>query len=49
MEVHEHIKGGHNLLNKITEMLTNKEFQVRKDLDGRFSLMGVYMLYAKRP
>jgi len=49
MEVHEHIKGGHNLLNKITEMLTNKGFQVRKDSDGRFSLMGVYMLYAKRP
>lgn len=48
MEVHEHIKGGHNLLSKLTKLLEEKGFRVKQDLDGRFSLMGVYMLYAKR-
>jgi len=48
MEVHEHIEGGENLLNTLAEMLEDKGFQVVKGLDGRFSSMGVYMLYAKR-
>ncbi|HUX98659.1 MAG TPA: FkbM family methyltransferase, partial [Candidatus Deferrimicrobium sp.] len=48
MEVHEHIEGGENLLNNLTEMLEDKGFQVNKGLDCRFSSMGVYMLYAKR-
>ncbi|MFW9866442.1 MAG: FkbM family methyltransferase [Candidatus Thorarchaeota archaeon] len=48
MEVHEHIEGGKNLLNKLAEMLKNKGFYVTKEKHGRFSLMGVYMLYAKR-
>jgi len=48
MEVHEHIEGGENLLNNLTEMLEDKGFQVNKGLDSRFSSMGVYMLYAKR-
>ena len=48
MEVHEHIEGGKNLLNNITKMLEDKGFHVKKEKEGRFSLMGVYMLYAKR-
>ncbi|NVM46378.1 MAG: FkbM family methyltransferase [Candidatus Lokiarchaeota archaeon] len=48
MEVHEHIQGGKNLLKKLSKMLEEKGFQVKKGLDSRFSLMGVYMLYAKR-
>ncbi|MHA2287257.1 MAG: FkbM family methyltransferase, partial [Promethearchaeota archaeon] len=48
MEVHEHIEGGKNLLNDLSKMLEDKGFQVMRDIDGRFSLMGVYMLYAKR-
>ena len=48
MEVHEHISGGKNLLKRITDILKNKGFQVKTDLNSRFSLMGVYMLYAKK-
>ena len=48
MEVHEHIERGSNLLDNITKMLEDKGFQVKKEKEGRFSLMGVYMLYAKR-
>ncbi|NVM17228.1 MAG: FkbM family methyltransferase [Candidatus Lokiarchaeota archaeon] len=48
MEVHEHIEGGKNLLNKLAELLEDKGFNVKKEVNSRFSLMGVYMLYAKR-
>jgi FkbM family methyltransferase len=48
MEVHEHIEGGENLLNNLTEMLEKKGFQVVKGLDSRFSAMNVHMLYAKK-
>jgi len=49
IEVHEHIEGGNHLLHRITKMLEDKGFHVEKEEDGRFSLMGVYMLYAIRP
>ena len=49
MEVHEHIEGGNNLLNILIELLEKKGFRVVKEIDGRFSLVGVHMLYAKRP
>ncbi len=48
MEVHEHIEGGSNLLNKLSNLLEDKGFNVKKEEESRFSLMGVYMLYAKR-
>ncbi len=48
MEVHEHIEGGKNLLDKLGDMLEEKGFHVIKEKNSRFSLMGVYMLYAKK-
>jgi FkbM family methyltransferase len=48
MEVHEHIEGGEDLLNKLGDMLEHKGFSVMKERDSRFGLMGVFMLYAKR-
>ncbi|MHA1718654.1 MAG: FkbM family methyltransferase [Promethearchaeota archaeon] len=48
MEVHTNIKGGENLLEKITNLLKSKEFNVIFDKEGRFSATGVYMLYAKK-
>jgi hypothetical protein len=48
MEVHEHIKGGNDLLNKLGKMLEGKGFSVEKERNSRFSLMDVHMLYAKR-
>ena len=48
MEVHEHIKGGENLLNELKELLERKDFTVFLDKDGRFAKMGVFMLYAKK-
>ena len=48
MEVHEHIEGGNNLLNKLSNLLEEKGFSVKKEEESRFSMMGVYMLYAKR-
>lgn len=48
MEVHEHIEGGENLVEEITELFENKGFRVRiKENDPR-TKMGVYMMYAKR-
>ena len=50
MEVHEHIVGGENLLNNLSEMLENKGYSVKRGSDNMYSLkIGVYMLYAKRP
>ena len=46
MEVHTHIKGGENLLDEIVKLLKEKAFQVDVDLDSRFGIMGVFMLYA---
>jgi FkbM family methyltransferase len=48
MEVHTHIKDGENLLEEIVELLKEKSFQVEVDLDGRFGIVGVFMLYAKK-
>ena len=48
MEVHEHINGGEDLLNRLGEMLEHKGFNVKKERDSRFGSMGVFMLYAKR-
>ena len=48
MEVHEHIEGGKDLLNKLGDMLEHKGFNVMKERNSRFGLMGVFMLYAKR-
>ena len=48
MEVHTHIKGGENLLNDIIDMLKENEFDVKEEIDSRFGVMGVYMLYAKK-
>lgn len=48
MEVHEHIEGGKNLLNKLSEVLENNGFNVIREKDSRFGLMGVFMLYARR-
>lgn len=48
MEVHTHIKGGENLLKDIIAMLKEKEFDVKEEIESRFGLLGVYMLYAKK-
>lgn len=48
MEVHEHIEGGKDLLNKLGDLLERKGFSVMKERNSRFGSMGVFMLYAKR-
>ena len=51
MEVHEHIEGGENLMNEMIELLESKGFKTYRGIIGPpnyDSLMGVYMLYAKR-
>lgn len=48
MEVHEHIKGGDNLLNEIIEFLENKGFEVIIGEENLSTRLGVYMVYAVR-
>jgi len=48
MEVHEHIKGGENLLKKISESLKKRGFEIDIGKESRETKMGVYMLYAKK-
>ena len=47
MEIHTHIKGGENLLDKIKSLLKSKDFDFEVDMDSRFAFGGVFMLYAK--
>ncbi len=46
MEVHEHIKGGENLLSEIIELLESKEFEVTTGEENLSTRLGVYMVYA---
>jgi len=48
MEVHEHIKGGKNLLNEIIDLLERENFEVKLGEEDLSSRLGVYMLYAKK-
>ncbi|MCP4760308.1 MAG: FkbM family methyltransferase, partial [archaeon] len=48
IEVHTHITGGRNLLKEIIELLESKKFKTEVGEESRESIMGVYMLYAKR-
>lgn len=48
MEVHTNAKDSENLLEEITSLLENKSFTVFQVKDGRFSVTGVYMLFAKK-
>ncbi len=48
MEVHEHIKGGENLLKEIIELLENKDFEVKLGEENLSTRLGVYMVYAKK-
>lgn len=48
MEVHTHIKGGRNLMQEITELFEDKGFTVEEGEESRETLMGVYMLYARK-
>ena len=48
MEVHEHIKGGENLLNKIIKLLETKDFDVKIGEENLSTRLGVYMIYAKK-
>jgi hypothetical protein len=48
MEVHEHIKGGENLLNEIIELLESKNFKVKIGEEDLSARLGVYMVYAKK-
>jgi len=48
MEVHEHIKGGEGLLNRINKILESKNFNTVLEKEGRFAKMGVFMLYATK-
>ncbi|TXT65968.1 MAG: hypothetical protein BAJALOKI1v1_350011 [Promethearchaeota archaeon] len=48
MEVHEHIKEGQNLLNELSNFLSNKGFNISIGADCRETKLAVYMLYAKR-
>ncbi len=47
MEVHEHIKGGENLLKEISDSLKERGFEIGIGKESRETIMGVYMLYAK--
>ena len=48
MEVHEHIKGGENLLNETFELLENKGFEVILGEENLSTRLGVFMVYAKK-
>lgn len=48
MEVHTHIKGGANLMNELTNLLEKKGFSVEEGDPSLETIMGVYMLYAKK-
>ena len=48
MEIHTHIKGGETLLEDIKNLLKEKNFHFKVDMDGRFAYGGVYMVYAKK-
>ncbi|MHA1724394.1 MAG: FkbM family methyltransferase [Promethearchaeota archaeon] len=48
MEVHEHIKNGANLLKKLVELLTSKDFTVKVGKEDISAKLGVYILYAIR-
>lgn len=48
MEVHTHIKGGENLMNEMIELLESKGFKTELGDESRETIMGVYMVYAKR-
>lgn len=48
MEVHTHIPGGENLMEEMIQLLESKGFTVEEGDESRETIMGVYMLYAKR-
>ncbi len=48
MEVHEHIEGGENISEEMTDLLTSKGFRVTVDKGDVRADMGVFMMYAKR-
>jgi FkbM family methyltransferase len=48
MEVHTHIKGGRNLLQDMTDLLTSKGFRCYNGEESIETAWGVYMLYAIR-
>jgi len=48
MEVHEHIKGGENLLKEMSKSLKKRGFEIGIGKESRETKMGVYMLYAKK-
>jgi FkbM family methyltransferase len=45
IEVHQHIKGGENLVNDIKNLLEQKGFSVRLGNESRETKLDVYMLY----
>ncbi len=49
MEIHTHIKGGESLLDNIKNLLEEKKFTFKLDMEGRFAFGGVFMIYAKKP
>jgi FkbM family methyltransferase len=49
MEIHTHIKGGENLLDNIKNLLKERDFSFKLDMEGRFAFGGVFMIYAKKP
>jgi hypothetical protein len=48
MEVHTHLKGEENLMVELAEFLESKGFKTYEGEESRETIMGVYMLYAKR-
>ena len=48
MEVHTHIPRGANLLEELTQLLTEKGFTCYEGEENKQTLLGVYMLYARR-
>ncbi len=48
MEVHTHIKGGENLMNQLNKLLEEKGFNTYEGEESKETIMGVYMLYAKK-
>ena len=45
IEVHQHIKGGKNLLNDISALLEQKGFSITIGDESRETKLDVYMLY----
>lgn len=49
MEVHTHVAGGEHLVAEMQAMLESKGFRVTPGAESRETIMGVFMVYGKKP